>query len=218
MESQDLTRPITTGMAGVPGDPDVIVDKQTSLAADGYRVSRVSCGSHTGTHMDAPRHTEPDGDGIDAIDVDRFIMDAYRVDLRELAPRAAIGPEQLPRPSADVLVIQTGWAQYWGSDRYLEHPFLTPAAAAECADAGYAIAIDALSPDPTPTAQATAAEPDGLPAHHALLAADQLIVENLTNLSGLPKRFRLLALPMNLAGCDGAPVRAIARYDRSRED
>jgi kynurenine formamidase len=195
-----------------PGDPPVSVESSATVPADGYRVAAVACGSHTGTHVDAPSHTEPAGRTIDSFDVGRFALDAVRVDCRGLEPRSPIGSGSLPTTDADLLVVQTGWDEHWGTDAYFDHPFLAPEAARFCADRGYDVAIDALNVDPTPT-DTDAGESTGFRAHHALLGADRLIFENLTDLAGLPERFELLAFPIKLDGGDGAPVRAVARWD-----
>jgi kynurenine formamidase len=213
MPDRDLSHPVETGMPVYPGDPPVSVQPHATMDGDGYRVSAIDCGSHTGTHVDAPGHTEADGRTVDTIPVERFALDGTIVDCRGLDPRAPIGPEMLPATDGDLLVVQTGWDDHWGTETYFEHPFLTPAAAAFCVEQGYDVAIDALNVDPTPTDSAAPDEPEGFQAHHALLGDDCLVFENLTNLAGLPKRFEMLAFPLNLAGGDGAPVRAVARYE-----
>ncbi|MDS0261523.1 cyclase family protein [Haloarcula sp. S1CR25-12] len=209
MPIADLTRPIDSGMPVFPGDPPVSVDAHATMAADGYRVSALSCGSHTGTHVDAPSHTEADGRTLDEFPVSRFVREAVRVDLRGCGPREPIRPADLPTVDAGAVVLRTGWDSHWGEPRYLDHPYLTPAAARHCVDHGYDVATDALNVDPTPTDDHPAA---GVPAHGELLGNDRLIAENLTNLDGLPERFELSVLPMRLDG-DGAPVRAVARWD-----
>lgn len=209
----DLSRPIETGMQVFPGDPAVDVEAVAAVDADGYRVSAVHCGSHTGTHVDAPSHTEPDGAAIDDYPLEAFVFDARVVDVRGAGAREPIGPEQLPGSwDGDLLVLRTGWADHWGTDRYLDHPYLAPAAAERCAAEGWSVAVDALNPDPTPTAAAGDDEPEGVPAHHALLGAGLFIVENLAGLDGLD-RGTLYAFPLPLAGCDGAPVRAVFETD-----
>lgn len=213
MPYRDLSHPIETDLPVFPGDPPVTVEPHATLAEDGYSVSTVSCGSHTGTHVDAPSHTEAGGRDIDAIDVDRFALDAVRADCRGLSPRSSIGRDALPATDADLLVVHTGWDDHWGEPEYFDHPFLTPEAAAFCIEQGYDLAVDALNVDPTPSDEAAPDEPEGFPVHHALLGRDHLIFENLTGLAGLPERFEFLAFPMKLADGDGAPVRAVARYD-----
>ncbi|MFB6282289.1 MAG: cyclase family protein [Haloferacaceae archaeon] len=204
----DLSHPIVDGMQTYPGDPEVRVEAARTLGSDGYRVTELGCGSHAGTHVDAPAHTEPDGRTLDAFPVDRFVLRTARVDCRDLAARDPVPPDRVPSADADCVAFHTGWDDHWGSDRYLDHPYLAPETARRCAERGYDVATDALSPDPTPSASA----PDGgggFPAHRALLGAGGLIFENLTGLAAVPDRFELRAHPLPL-GADGAPVRAVA--------
>lgn len=204
----DLSQPIESGMPTYPGDPAVSVDPAATYPEDDCRVSALSCGSHTGTHVDAPSHTEAEGRTLDSFELDRFVLDARTVDCRDLDPREAIPPERVPDDDADCAVFWTGWDDHWGEERYLDHPYLSVAAAERCADRGLAVATDTLNPDPTPTDRATDDEPGGFAVHHALLGADCLIVENLANLDAVPERFELRAYPLKLGG-DGAPVRAV---------
>lgn len=199
---QDLTHSLTSETPTYPDDPPVQLRSHATHDADGYRVTAVRFGTHAGTHVDAPAHVEPDGATLDAFPLERFSADTRLVDLRPLPDRERIGVDALPPVDAELLLLRTGWDAHWGTDRYYRHPALTPEAAAWCADREYDVALDAPSPDPHGSA--------GLPAHHALLGADRLVFENLTNLAGLPRRFRLHAYPLALAGADGAPVRAVA--------
>lgn len=213
MKAHDLTRTVESGMAVYPDDPEVSVSEHTTMPEDGYRVKRLDCGSHTGTHVDAPSHTETDGATIEEFPVERFALDAVVADCRGLDPRSPIGPDRLPATDADVLVVRTGWDTHWNTTAYRDHPYLTSAAADFCLEHGYDLAVDALNPDPTPTPRADPDEPAGFPVHHRLLGNDHLIFENLTNLGAVPDRFELLAFPLKLAAGDGAPVRAVARYE-----
>jgi kynurenine formamidase len=241
---QDCSHPLDAATPTYPGDPPVTVEPHATHDADGYRVTRLGLGSHAGTHVDAPAHTEPDGATLDALSVDRFAFDALLVDCRDVGAHGEISVERLVRAfddagvdapgdadgdtdpvgetdagpggdtdvdagpggdtdddAVDLLVCRTGWDAHWGTDRYHDHPHLAPAAAEWCADRGLSVGLDAASPDPFGDAD--------LPAHHALLGSDRVLVENLTNLAGLPRRFRLLAFPLPVA-VDGSPVRAVA--------
>lgn len=223
---RDLSRPIETGLPTYPGDPAVTLAPDATHAADGYATSELRTGTHAGTHVDAPRHTLPDGATIDEVDPSRFAFDARLADLRPLAPREAITAEALSaavegigrdaaEPAVDLLVLRTGWAAHWGTERYRDHPYLTEAAAIRCRDRGVAVGLDAFGPDPTPTADEslpTNGEPAGTPAHDVLLQSGLPIVENLCGLDGLPDRFRLSAFPLRLRGGDGSPVRAVAEW------
>lgn len=204
----DLSHRIETGMTVYPGDPSVSVEPHATHTRDGYRVSAAQLGSHTGTHVDAPAHVIADGRTLDAYSLDRFTFDAVRVDCTGLTDREPITAADVPDEAADIAIFWTGWSAHWGTDRYFEHPYLTTDAAAACAERGYAVGVDTLSPDPTQTHDTDGAESSGFQAHHTLLAADNLIVENLCNLGELPRRFELRAYPVAIGG-DGAPVRAV---------
>ncbi|WP_199233618.1 cyclase family protein [Halorubrum sp. SP9] len=221
---RDCSRPIETGMPTYPGDPDVSLAPDATHEADGYATSELRTGTHAGTHVDAPRHTLPEGEAIDERGVGKFAFDARLVDSRPLTPREPIGAEALPDPDAidpdvDLLVVRTGWAAHWGTDRYRDHPYLTAAATERCRAAGVGVGLDTFGPDPTPAAGGanpdpdTPDEPDGTPAHDALLRGSLPIVENLCGLDGLPARFRLYAFPLRLRDGDGSPVRAVAEWE-----
>jgi kynurenine formamidase len=207
---EDLTHPVEPGMPTYPGDPPVEVAPHATHERDGHRVTRLACGSHAGTHVDAPAHTEPDGRTLDDYPVSAFALDAVRVDCRDAAAGEALGPGRVPDGRADCAAFWTGWDRHWGTDRYRDHPHLSPAAARACADRGLAVALDTPSPDPT------AADAGGVPAHHAVLGAGLLVVENLTRLGAVDDRFGLRVHPLALGG-DGAPARAVGAA-RSRDD
>lgn len=204
----DLTHPLTDGMPTYPGDPPVRVATVADLSTEGYRVTELRCGSHAGTHVDAPAHTEPDGATLAELPIERFAMDAVVVDCRDLGPRQPVPPDRVPSVEADCVVVHTGWDAHWGTDRYVDHPFLAPATARRCAARGLDVAMDAGGPDPSPSERAGAGEPAGHPGHHALLGAGRLLIENLTGLAAVPDRFELRAFPVALGG-DGAPARVV---------
>ncbi|WP_181687297.1 cyclase family protein [Halorhabdus salina] len=206
----DLTQPIETGMQTYPGDPPVGVESTATHEADGYRESSLALGTHTGTHVDAPAHIVPGGRTLGAFDLGSFVRTARRVDCRDLDAREAIAADRVPTVDDDVdcLVFWTGWDEFWDTDRYLDHPYLSAAAAEQCAKQGVAVALDTLNPDPTPSDRASEDEPDGFPAHHALLGAGLLLFENLQHLGAVSERFELQAYPLRL-DADGAPVRAM---------
>ena len=211
---QDLSHPIEPGMPVYPGDPEVTVSAAETFADDDCRVSELSLGSHAGTHVDAPSHTEAEGATLGEYPVSAFVRDAVIVDCTDLDAREPIPAARVPERGADCVLFRTGWDRYWGSERYRDHPYLSVAAAERCVEAGYAVGIDAFSPDPAPPASGTMSIEgrDAFAAHHALLGAGLLVFENLTGLDTVPERFELRALPLSFDG-DGAPVRAVGVDD-----
>lgn len=215
MTLYDCTHQIETGMQTYPGDPDVSLSPHATHDVDGYRVTAVTLGSHTGTHIDAPHHTEDDGSTLGTFDVETFRFDARVVDCTDVDACAPIPVDAIPETDAELLVFRTGWDEHWGIDRYLDHPYLAPDTARRCVERGHHVALDTLNPDPTPTDRASSEESPGVPAHKALLGAGRLIIENLTGLHRLPERVTLHAYPLALDG-DGAPIRAVAMSSPER--
>ncbi|MER8183855.1 cyclase family protein [Kitasatospora sp. NPDC094015] len=238
----DLTHPVVTGMPVYPGDPEVELRPALTSAADGVNVLGLHLGSQSGTHVDAPYHVDVTWPTLDGLPLELFTGPAVVADLRGLAPRSAVTAQQLA-PALEraapgtVLLLATGWPRYWGTDRYLAHPYLSvPAAEAVVAAGIRTVGVDALSvdrtPDPGPAdpavaellAQLTdehdpAPEEPGLAAHRVLLgpAGGAVIAENLTDLSALlaaqaaGRALEVSLFPLRLVAADGAPVRAVAR-------
>ncbi len=73
-------------MQTYPGDPEVTISQAATVSDDGAAVLDVHCGSHTGTHVDAPSHTEPDGDDLEDRDVGEFVLEARFVDVAPCSP------------------------------------------------------------------------------------------------------------------------------------
>ncbi|MER7767938.1 cyclase family protein [Kitasatospora sp. NPDC096140] len=242
----DLTHQVTTAMPVYPGDPAVVLTPALTTATAGVNVLALHLGSQSGTHVDAPYHVDVTWPTLDGLPLERFTGPAVLADLRGLEPRAAVTPELLApalERAADsgegtVLLLATGWARHWGTDAYLAHPSLTPAAAEAIVAAGVrTVGVDALSVDPTPDpgpgdpavaallADLTdehdpdAADEPSLAAHRVLLGAPGggVIAENLTDLRALleaqeaGRPVTVSLFPLRLVAADGAPVRAVAR-------
>src|SRR6185436_16534023 len=67
----DISLPIANGGVVYPGNPEIRIEAQQAIAKGGSsNVSSLSFGSHTGTHVDAPKHFFDDGAGVDALSLD----------------------------------------------------------------------------------------------------------------------------------------------------
>lgn len=206
---RDLSHPIRDGMTVYPGDPAVTVGPALTLDSDGVAVTLLGLGSHTGTHVDAPAHTVPGGRTLADVRLDDLVGDAIVLRVANARAGEPVRWADLaaPDPLPPIVIIDTGWAQWFGEERALRHPFLDPDAARELMRRGMRVlAVDTLSPDPTPGT--------AFPVHDIVLGADGLIVENVRGLEELPARVRAGFFPLRLEG-DGAPVRAIAFLDEA---
>ena len=205
----DLSQPVKQGMTYFPGDP--VPDIQPAAeAVFPWRVSDLHIGTHTGTHIDAAAHYLPEGQTIDQYPISRFLLQGVVIAVPGLTDDQAISEEHIRNqindiPKGGAILIRTDWDQYWSTDRYLRHPYLTAEASQQLIEAGASlIGIDALNVDST--VQSTDH------AHRLLLGNDILIVENLTRLSELQTNrvYQFSFLPILFAGLDGSPIRAVA--------
>jgi arylformamidase len=195
----DLTRPLETGAALFPGDPPVQVRLARTYETDGYQVSEICLGSHSGTHIDAPKHFFPDGLTLDEFPVQRFVGPGVLVDCRlpkGSLPGTSINADLLRRrlhphriPKEGLVLLLT------------EGAILALDAAQLLVDAGAGlIGTDAPSLDLEP-----------YPVHRLLLGSGLLLVENLAGLGRLePGPLMCACFPLALAGLDGSPARVVA--------
>src|SRR5438105_10952775 len=78
----DISLPIVAGGLTYPGNPPTAIEAQQSIAkGDGANVSALSFGSHTATHVDAPKHFYDDGAGVDAMALDVLMGPAVLIDF-----------------------------------------------------------------------------------------------------------------------------------------
>lgn len=209
----DLSHPVTDGMMVYPGDPHVAIRPALTVAQDGVLVERIEMGSHTGTHIDAPAHTVADGRTMADVRLDELVGEALVLHVPGLGDGQRYGWDELtaagdiPAAVPPIVIVDTGWAQWFGDDRATRHPHLDADAAAELWRRGMRLlAVDTLSPDATGDASAD------FPVHAIVLGGDGLIVENLRGLADLPTHVQVGFFPFTLQG-DGAPVRAVAFLD-----
>ncbi|MGY6498038.1 MAG: cyclase family protein [Microcella sp.] len=215
----DLSHRIVGGMTVFPGDPEVSIADAATLKDDGFRVSALHLGSHTGTHLDAPSHSIADGASLEAVALEQLIAPLVVLDARDRSARDTIGPDVLAtapeiRPG-DIVAVSTGWDARFGSDRYLEHPVVDVALATALWERGVRVlGVDTLNPDPSWPGD------DGawhLPVHEFWLGRGGVIVENLAALDRVPPSgAEAIILPLRLDGLDGSPVRAVARVPDDR--
>ncbi|KAJ7270128.1 putative cyclase [Mycena haematopus] len=208
----DLSHSLKPGMQIYPGDPVFCSSCATTIPKDGYAVRSLSMGSHTGTHVDAPSHFIADGKSIEQIPLSTFIGQALLIRLTHKSAREAItwadlAPYASQMAAGVIVLLNTGWSQYWGTEKYIEHPFLERAAAEQIIATGVqVVGVDALSPD------ATLLDGTGsFGAHEVILGAGGVIAENLTNLHVLDgSNWTVHFVPLKIDGSDGSPVRAFA--------
>ena len=205
----DLTLPLASGERGIK------IEQIRRIETDGWNASTLSLYSHCGTHMDAPLHFGVGTDSIDILPVDKLIGPAWVVDVRPVEPRALIEvkhigavAEQLE--AGDGLLICTGWSEYYGRARYRDElPRISEELACWCVEKKVRI----LGVEPPSVADINSRR-ELTAIHRILFEGGVIVIEGLANLSTLTEqKVTFIALPLKIAGGDGAPARAIAIED-----
>jgi arylformamidase len=204
----DVSLPLSDALPTYPGNPPFELAAVKRIADGGSsNLSRISMGTHSGTHVDAPRHFFDAGAPVDRLPLDALIGPArvVAVDAERAIQPAHLPPETLA--GASRILFKTRNSSLWGSREFTSvFVFLSEGAARVLVDAGVRlVGIDYLSVEEF--------KKPGAPAHRTLLAAGTVIIEGLDLSAAEPGDYELLCLPLRVAGADGAPARVVLRRD-----
>lgn len=219
-KSIDLTHTIFSDAPTWEGDcgfsHDIMLDYSSCATPVKFRVQKLNMVAGIGTHIDAPAHCTPGGRTIDELELDELIVPCVVIDVSRRANESylvtlddIIAFEQSYGDIAAgcLVIIRTGWDQFWGQpEKYrnnLVFPSVTNEAAQYLLKSGIVgLGIDTLSPD----------RPDsGYPVHASLLGTGKYIIENVANTSMLPPTGSFVfVLPLKIKEGTEAPVRLIA--------
>ena len=182
-----------------PGDPapqrQVLSSMETGAL---YNLTAISMCAHNGTHVDAPFHFIKDGNTVDAIPLEAVVGTAYVAEhhgivtgddaASMLAKAKALNPEAAKR-------------------------MLIKGAAVVSEDAAKVFAASGMLLVGNES-QTVGPEDAPMAVHHILLGANMILLEGI-RLAAVPEGVYLLnAAPLNLAGADGAPCRALLIDDK----
>ena len=209
MKITDLTHTIYSDMPVFPGTEQPIFEKANTLEKDGFRETKITMYSHTGTHIDAPAHMLSSGPYLDNLDIEHFIGNATTLDFSQIKTKFidvdSLKPYEEKIKKVDFIIIKTGWSKYWGDKKYFENfPSLSEASAKWLSQFSLkGIGIDAISIDDINSTT--------FAVHKVLMPKNIIIIENLTNLDSISsENFVLSILPLKNKDADGSPVRAIS--------
>lgn len=203
----DLTHDITHQMPVFPADPSVGILRHHDYS-NGYFVSQVIFGTHSGTHIDVPVHRLKNQKTVDQVEIEKFTRKAFVMDFTFIKPLEEITPTMLERYVNEVkevsaVIIKTGWAAQFGKEDFFTS---FPGLAEDAANWFFQNGIELIGLE-SPSVNAT----KHLEVHRGLLEKEIYIVESLANVDKLSKEYvEFFAVPLKLKGLDGSPVRAFA--------
>jgi arylformamidase len=211
----DLSYLLHDGMTTYPvhWSPPFEITQLGRHGIEGRESRKIVMGTHTGTHVDAPRHFIPGGATIDQLPLEPFVGPATVLDFTYAEPMQEMQVEdfehQLGDRRVDRLVMRFDWSDHWGSLKYYaEQPYISEAAATWLVERGVKLlGMDTPQADGAHNGRGSAKDS---PVHKILLGAGMIKLEYLTNLRELgATEIELIALPIKIRDGDGAPVRCI---------
>jgi arylformamidase len=177
-----------------PGDP--VPEKKIIMSLDkeepdACQLSELFLGSHTGTHIDAPKHFYRNGKTIEQLDLEQCIGRCTVVEYTG----------EITEKEVD------NWLLAGGCERLLikGEIVITEQAAQKMVDGGVrCVGVEGL------TVGSLSAPKE---VHCILLRAEVVIIEGLRMKQVQPGTYFLMAQPLKMAGLDGSPVRAVLLED-----
>ena len=193
MKIYDITQELF-GCEVYPGDPSPVMERVMSIPnGDICNLTSFSMCAHNGTHVDAPFHFLKDGKTIDQVSLERFVGPCF----------VAEHEGDLSAEDAEKILDRAkSLDASCGSRILIKGNATVTAEAARIFVADNILLIGNESQTVGPV---------DAPAevHYILLGAQVVLLEGIRLADIKEGRYFLCAQPINLGGCDGAPVRAI---------
>jgi arylformamidase len=215
MKIWDISRKLSDDFAEWPGD-EAFHYRLTNEIAKGASVNlgAITMSVHNGTHADARFHFDTNGESIEKAPLDPYLGRATVVDLSQKFSRSKekhlITREDLRPHAEDIaatsrVLVKTG---RWSDSTVF--PDRIPVVAADVPmwlqkNGVKLLGVDLPSMDEL--------DSKSLQNHHALARAGIAIIESLHLRDVPPGIYNFAALPLKIAGADGAPVRAVLWRD-----
>lgn len=205
MKIIDLTHPLSSSLpVYFPWHPKTELVKTANFPEHRCEVTRLTVGTHTGTHIDAPSHVIEGARRLDQYDPHLWVRETMVLDFTPREPRREITRKELEsklkRKGVGVL-IKTGWDVYFGSEEYYK---TYPPLSADGAEFLVEMEVPILAAD----------TPYTLDVHYICLQKGIPLVTNINNSSRLYEGFMtMIAAPLLIEGGDGAPARVFAVLD-----
>ncbi len=209
MKLHDVSTLISEDMPIWPNDPGISMDLTSSIArGDNANVTRFNMGVHTGTHIDAPFHFEPNEATIDQLSLDLFIGPCRVFEIPEISQ--TIGPSDLEKLDFDNhirVLFKTRNSKLWkNGERVFKKDFVhmqLEGAKFLIDQSIKLVGIDYLSIENYGSLDHA--------THHLLLRNNVVILEGLDLSRVSPGDYELIALPLKLKGADGSPARVVLK-------
>jgi arylformamidase len=187
-----------------PGDPPFQTTEIMKIEmGDVGNLSAVCFGSHTGTHIDAPKHFFDNGLTVDQISLDYFIGTAR---VCEIVGKEIITETDLQRlgiQKNEIILLKTRNSWFITQNEFNpDYTYLAPEAARYFVKAGIrTLGFDYFSVEKYSS--------QDFEVHRVLLGNQIIIIEGLSLGAIQPGEYRMIGLPLNIKNGNGSPIRVL---------
>jgi arylformamidase len=200
----DVTLELSPEAIILPGDrPPEFRELKSIERGDILNLTNLNFGTHTGTHIDVPKHMYEDGLTVDRLEFDHLLGPARVIEIRD---RRAIERADLERHGLEgesIILLKTDNCRLIKKDKFdLDFTCLTLDAAQYLAQAG----IKTLGFDYFSIERLDNPKPE---VHYALLSRNVVIIEGLDLTRVEPGRYEMVALPLKIKNGNGGPTRVV---------
>lgn len=196
----DISHVIHPKMPNYPGSPKIEIK---TFPGKSSTSSAIILGSHTGTHVDAPRHVFRFGPGVDAMPLEAMVGMCRVLDLSYVKEAIQIADlKKYKIQKGERIIVKTKNSSRGFKKFFSDYIYLSGDAAQYLGKIGISLfGIDYLSVKQKGSA-------DNRP-HTELLKRKIVIFEGLNLAKVKQGKYFFVGLPLKFEGLDGSPVRAI---------
>ena len=210
----DLTFTLEEGMTTypVPYHPKVKITQLANHKVDKRETRKIILGTHTGTHIDAPKHFIDKSKSIDKINLENCMGRAKIIDFSKMPLRHEISIRDInkyikKKNSFKIVIFKFNWDKNINNKNYyVDHPYFSDEAAEYIVKSNIKIiGMDTPMPDNPLNGKDTA---NDSPVHKILLKNNIFILEYLCNLDKIKEKLvNIIIAPLKIKYGDGAPCR-----------
>jgi arylformamidase len=209
MKIIDLTYNLEKNMItyNAPWHPQFSIEQLAKIEKEGRETRKITFGTHTGTHIDAPRHFIENGDTVESIPLEKLVGPVQIVDFSNLKEEEPVTLEMIKSILiSKKIIFKFGWGNRWGDMKFYDkYPFFTKEAAEYLVSKG----VELVGHDtPSPDASYVESDEDS-PVHKIFLKNKVVLVEYIANMDTIDEYegWNIVVSPLRFKGADGSPAR-----------
>ena len=203
MKIYDISLSLDNKTLIYPGNPKMSIESHKRVPEYATNLSAITFGSHTGTHVDAPRHVDNDSIGVDKVSLEACIGPCRVLDMTSANEKITIADLEKERIREGERILVKTQNSLRGFSEFPEAPIYLDGDAADfLAERGIILfGIDWLSVK-------KGGGEDTRP-HTSLLRKNIVLFEGLDLSQVAPGSYQFIGLPLKFTDLDGAPARAV---------